>query len=205
MKNRAILLDYGGVVADHYCQPATRQLAELLGVDERELDSLVSERTPHGAAFRLNRIGPEEFWETVATKLKSLSSSFDWKEAQELWAETYVPNRQVLTLMQDLRLTRAWKVGILSNMDRCRFDHVMGLMDWSAWCDVFVSSWEIGAMKPALKPYEFSIEALGCGAEPESVLYVDDRAEHVRAAMLAGCQGCVFESVEALRLRTSGG
>lgn len=198
MVKRAILLDYGGVVADHYCEPATTELAELLGVGSGDVESLVSERTPHGAAYRLNSITPEEFWLTIAEKRHAGACAFDWRRAQLLWAETYVVNPLVLDLMKHLKTRRGWMVGVLSNMDRLRHAYVMRLLNWSEYCDVFVNSWQLGAMKPDLRAYEHSLEMLGFEKDPGHVLYVDDRSEHVRAAVLAGCQGCVFESLDAL-------
>lgn len=203
MNTKAMILDYGGVVADHYCEPATSRLAETLGVDRMVLESLVSERSLHGRAFRLDQISPEQFWRAIDNLRPRGAPAFSWDEAQRLWAESYVPNTDVLAIMQQARQS-GWSIGVFSNMDRWRTRHVSGLLDWSVYCDAFICSSEIGSMKPERDAYLAAVTRLGCRRSPNGVVFVDDRVEHVSAAIAAGCQGLLFESADALAARTIG-
>lgn len=131
--------------------------------------------------------------------MRKRAGALDWRNAHRLWAESYIPNGAVLELMWSARVKSKWKVGILSNMDEARFQHVWELIDWSRYCDLFLCSWEIGILKPNHKFYRIAIDRLSPGMSPDKVLYVDDRFEHVAAASGVGCQGYVFDSAEGLR------
>jgi putative hydrolase of the HAD superfamily len=66
--------------------------------------------------------------------------------------------------------------------------------------DVSCYSCELGAAKPA--PAFFAAAALRIGAEPATILFVDDKAENIvgaRAAGLAAEQWCLGDGHDALR------
>src|SRR5438552_991824 len=98
-----VLCDYGGVVADHYSEPYESQLAELLGVGRQRLRSLLSERSPHGRAYRLDQLTMKEFWSEVIQGAGKVDPGTSIELLQELWARTYIPNQAVLSLLSYLR------------------------------------------------------------------------------------------------------
>jgi putative hydrolase of the HAD superfamily len=185
-----LLFDYGGVIADHYCEPATSLLAELLGVTRKESLELVSERVDAGIDFRLSRITKAEFWNRIREKVPN--KNFSDNEAQELWASSYIPNQAMLNLLNYVRCTYGIHTAILMNEDVDRFEHVQGLTDWSKHVDFFVSSHETGFLKPQKEAYLAAAERWGVNVD--QILYIDDRAGHVEAAQALGMKGHTFQN-----------
>lgn len=188
--HKYLLLDYGGVVADHYCEPFTSMLGELLGVSRIKTQELISERSELGKAYRLNKIGLEEFWDGVREQVPN--KGFDPQHAQELWARSYIVNEAVLSFLGYVRASYGTQVALLMNEDKDRFEYVHRQRDWSNYVDFFLSSHETGLLKPQKEVYELA--AIRWGVDPSEILYIDDRDGHVEAAKAVGMEGHVFKN-----------
>jgi len=184
-----IMCDYGGVVADHYSEPYLSQLATELGTDRRGARDLVSERAPHGIAYRLDQIGKTEFW--AAVRKLSPRKSFDDDVVQELWARTYIPNAAVLSLLHHVHSFHGVNIGIVMNEDRGRYEFILREFPTEMQPFIMVPSFEVGFVKPDPPMYDVVLERCGRTHRPDRVLYVDDRKTHVDPAIARGMQGHV--------------
>jgi HAD superfamily hydrolase (TIGR01509 family) len=63
--------------------------------------------------------------------------------------------------------------------------------------DVVVSGAE-GVVKPDPRIYQIALDRMGCPA-PETVLFIDDRLDNIRAAEAAGMVGHLFEGAKTVR------
>ena len=187
-----VLFDYGGVVADHYSQPYLSQLSKLVGAPSNEILMQLSEKTPHGKAFRLASVSKEEFWNTVRSNLHVAPFPID--QAQLLWAKTYVPNEAMLKLISFLRVEVNVAVGLVLNEDEHRLAYVRKELDSVNRFNYVLASCELGALKPEVGFYERIAEICPPAKERGRVLIVDDRESHVAAPIACGFQGYHFTS-----------
>lgn len=193
-----LILDYGGVVADHYCEPFQGRLASVLGVSRQKARELVSERSSAGRLYRLDKIEKFQFWRQVMIDAKA--RGLDENLLQELWAKTYIINSSVLSLIQYLKSTLGVQIGIIMNEDKWRYKYVLDTYSLDTETSFITVSFKVGSLKPEKKIYEIALAQAGRINNPEKVLYVDDRHTHVEAAMKCGMKGHTFINAGELSL-----
>lgn len=186
------VFDYGGVVSFHYCEPWQGNIGKILGVNPKQVNSLLSESSPQGRDYRLGHISREEFWATVSEKAGVKDA--DMEELERNWANSYQIDQRMLEVMQRLRDELKLNVGILSNSDKYRQEHIESTYGLSQKVDFIVSSHQHGVIKPEKEAYLKLLEVVGRIDAPEKVLYVDDRPQHVGSAAVLGIQGYVFSA-----------
>jgi putative hydrolase of the HAD superfamily len=87
-------------------------------------------------------------------------------------------------------------LGLLSNIPPELAAEFLQRHAWLGQFAVLGFSCRIGHVKPEPAAFEWCIRTLG--AEPSTILFVDDREENVRAARASGMQGHVFTDVATL-------
>ena len=134
MRNDIILFDYGGVVAKDHQDPAEKELMDIFNVDRKTINSLLSEKTEHGAAFREGKISEKEFWDTVylLSKFKG-KCSYTYSELSTLFAKTYEMNMNLLDIIQKIR--ERYIVGILTNIDYARSCYLVNQLNINIFFD----------------------------------------------------------------------
>ncbi|HAO52446.1 TPA: hypothetical protein DCQ85_03180 [Candidatus Magasanikbacteria bacterium] len=192
---KLILLDNGGVLSDHYQQPHHKDLADILGVDEEKLKALLSEKSPHGEAYRKNLISREEFW-SIVVKLSGSVADLDYSQLEKLWAESYQVNSHIVDILKRYRNVGV-KTGLLSNADTYRKKHMEERH--ASFLDYSIVSSDVGSLKPEKEIFEKAIEKAGIPSK--NIIYVDDRESHANKATELGMQGEVFSTLEDLKLK----
>ncbi len=192
---KLILLDNGGVLSDHYQQPHYKELADMLGVDEKKLKALLSEKSPQGEAYRKNLISREEFW-SIVVRLSGAVADLDYSQLEKLWAESYQVNSGIVAVLHRYRNVGV-KTGLLSNSDEYRKKHMEERH--SGFLDMSIVSSDIGSIKPERKIFEKAIEK--ANIPPKDIIYVDDKESHANKASELGIQGEVFSTLEDLKLK----
>lgn len=198
MTTTVILVDYGGVLANHYQDPAEATLSALLGADRATMRALLSEKSNHGRAFREARIDEAEFWKEVIRCLGKMRTECPEDAVlSRLWAETYRLDEQVLLLLNNAR--RVCRTGILSNIDEARSRYLTTVLNIEERIDIYLPSYRLGVTKPSPLVFARATSLVGERFGKSRILYVDDREEHVAAAAAAGWDGIVFSGLEGLR------
>ncbi len=192
---KLILLDNGGVLSNHYQQPHHKDLADILGVDEEKLKALLSEKSPHGEAYRKNLISREEFW-LIVVKLAECVADLDYSQLEKLWAESYQVNSDIVDVLKRYRNVGI-KTGVVSNSDQYRKKHME--KRHSDFMDYSIISSDIGSLKPEKEIFMKAIEK--ANMSPKNIIYVDDRESHAKKATELGMQGEVFSTLEDLKLK----
>jgi len=104
------------------------------------------------------------------------------------------PNTQLLRLLDDLRAT-GMKTAVLSNtIDIYREIQERAGIGRNDGFDPVIYSWRVGLRKPDPRIFELALKELG--ATPEQVIFIDDKAEHIRAAGLIGMKTILFKDNE---------
>jgi HAD superfamily hydrolase (TIGR01509 family) len=194
---KLILLDNGGVLSDHYQQPHHKDLADILGVDEEKLKALLSEKSPHGEAYRKNFISREEFW-SIVVRLSESVADLDYSQLEKLWAESYQVNSEIVAVLKRYRNVGV-KTGVIANSDKYRKQHMEEKHKHSSFLDYSIISSDIGSIKPEKEIYEKAIEQ--ANISPKNIIYVDDRENHAKKATEIGMQGEVFSTLDDLKLK----
>lgn len=188
----ALIVDYGEVVS--LPQPVADRAAmeAAAGVD------------PAGfwAAYWAERSGYDrgrsggEYWRRVADRCGARWSA---AQVQQLWSADVAswlrPDPEVVDLLGALA-ARGVRLGLLSNAPH----GIAGALRASPLLAPFtaaVFSCDIGACKPEPAAYTRALEAVGAG--PGGALFVDDRAENVQAAEVAGLTALHYTGPAGLR------
>jgi putative hydrolase of the HAD superfamily len=104
-----------------------------------------------------------------------------------------IPTVRVVTQLKGVR----HRIGLLSNTSPDHFEFCrekFGVL--RELFDVYVLSYEVGAMKPDRKIYDAAIAQAGVPAE--RIFYVDDREENVAGAKIAGIDAVLFTGADRL-------
>src|SRR5262245_29040448 len=101
MRTRAVLLDFGNVIAFFDHRKACRQLAALSSrsLDPDEIYAAIFE-TPIEADYDTGRISTNQFLDTLRATLRLRASDADIGEA---WSDIYSPNEAMTTTIGVLK------------------------------------------------------------------------------------------------------
>ncbi|GAA0441336.1 HAD family phosphatase [Streptomyces olivaceiscleroticus] len=187
-----VLFDLFGVLACHQRPGAMDRMAALSGAPPDAFTTAYwTLRRPYDAGERT----AFQYWTAVLDSL-SLTAGPDTIEELRLadidsWSR--VDDRMV-TYAQSLRERAA--VALLSNIPADHADAFRTAQPWLRHLDHVAFSGKIKAAKPDPAAFRHCVAALH--ADPADFLFVDDRAENVRAAQATGMNGHLFTGREEL-------
>lgn len=182
---KAAIFDVGGVLVRTYDQGGRRQWEARLGLESGSLARLVFD-SQVGRQAQLGQASSQEVWSWVGTQLR-LSPDELTTFKRDFWAGDRVDQE----LCDSIRgLHTDYLTAMLSN-SWARDGRAMAEKFGFADCfDVFVTSAEVGVMKPAARIYHAVLERLG--VSPSEAIFVDDFIENVQAARRLGMHAVHF-------------
>lgn len=188
-----VIFDYGGVLVAHQSKDDVDQLAGIAGIPVDLFDQLYwADR----AAYDRGDIEGVEYWRHLG---QEAGKNLDEATIHSLighdsaaWMKFY---GAMYDFVDELRADGK-RVAVLSNMPKDlglaiklegfgfhNFDHV-------------TLSYEVRSAKPDTAIYQHCLQ--GIGTAPESTLFLDDRAENIRAAQILGIQAVQFTNPEEM-------
>ncbi|HSS51201.1 MAG TPA: HAD family phosphatase [Thermoanaerobaculia bacterium] len=185
---KALIFDFGNVVAFFDHRKACRQLASLA-------KNLVAEDAVYQAVFgtslELNfdcgKIPAHEFIERLRMTLDLTASD---ETIVKAWCDIFWPNDEVVSLLPRLKKSSA-RLVLASNTNELHFQWALNQFAEPLACfEDFVLSYRIGSRKPALAFFRRCVEA--ARAAPDDCIYVDDRPDFVDVARSMGMTGFVY-------------
>jgi putative hydrolase of the HAD superfamily len=188
-----VIFDYGGVLVAHQTKEDVEQLAGIAGIPVDVFNQLYwADR----AAYDRGDVEGVEYWRHLAEQAgkhlddAAIHSLIGHDSAA--WMKFY---GAMYDFVDQLR-AEGKRVAVLSNMPKDlglaiksegfgfhNFDHV-------------TLSYEVRSAKPDAAIYRHCLE--GIGTAPESTLFLDDRAENIRAAQLLGIQAKQFTNPDEM-------
>ena len=127
--------------------------------------------------------GQGEYLPLLAARLAEFGVSAPVEQAyRDVW-QRIDPDRASLAIVQALR-ANGDGVHLGTNQERHRAAHMRVALGYEALFDVSCYSCDLGVTKP--DPGFFAAAARRIGAEPSSVLFIDDSARNVEGARAAG-------------------
>ncbi|MDP6670994.1 MAG: HAD-IA family hydrolase [archaeon] len=183
---KAIILDFGGVLATRGCWPAlAEKFSASLGIDEQLiLNHLYGQEHP----LLRGKQSTAEFWEQ---NLRGIGITFD--EFEKAFVHWYQLNQEVLKLA--LELKKKFKLVILSdNFDAVtptiRSDPALKIFD-----KMFFSN-EMHKIKQDAGVFEEVLEKIKL--KPKDCVFVDDHKENFVRAKELGIKCVLFTGVESI-------
>ena len=196
-KIKAVVLDFGGVMARVYRPERFQHLEESLGLEPQSLSEILW-RSPEWRLAEVGAIGEQEYWRRIAPRL-GFHTQAEWTQARirdlqrALFGDVEVdPN--MIALIRGLR--SRYRTGLLSNTSANQPQRLIQRYKLEGLFDVVVLSAAVGLAKPNPAIYRLTLQRLGTA--PETTIFVDDHEPTVAAAEEQGIQGVRFTGYEAL-------
>lgn len=189
-KIRAIIFDWGGVLAEDPAPKLFEYCAKALGVSVEQY--LISFNICLND-FQTGRVTEQQFWLNMTSRL-----NVPMPKANSLWSDAfktaYKPRQEMFSLVGQLRETGV-KTALLSNTEK----PVVELIHRQKYdmFDVSVFSCLEGTAKPERKIYELTLDRLGTQAG--QTLFIDDRQDFIDGAKQVGLETILFKDVNQLK------
>lgn len=127
--------------------------------------------------------GQGEYLPLLAARLTEFGVSASVEQVyRDVW-QRIDPDRASLAIVRALR-ANGYGVHLGTNQERHRAAHMRVALGYDALFDVSCYSCDLGVTKP--DPGFFAVAARRIGAEPSSILFIDDSARNVEGARAAG-------------------
>ena len=180
---RVVLTDFDGVIR-HWPAAVTASVEDRHGLQRGSLARTAFDPSILDDAIT-GRVTDSEWRSEVARRLGAETDEATARSAVTAWSTSRgVVDQAVLRVLQAARSVAA--LGLVTNATT-RLDDDLARLGLSDAFDFVVNSSAVGCAKPSRRFYEHA--ARRCGCEPGAVLFVDDRAENVDAAIDFGFHG----------------
>lgn len=195
-RSPVFVFDFGGVVIKWRSNnPIFDYVARRYGVPRAEMRRVLGAELP---GLESGKVSIREFLEDALGQFGRRLRRGD--SPDEIWTrefERLVELRSgTVKLIASLR-SKGYQVYLFSNtsLPHARFVRRKG---WDRLFDGFITSCELGSMKPEKAAFERALERIG--VPPSLVVFIDDKEENVRGARKAGIRWAfTFTSLARLR------
>jgi len=189
---RAVVVDFGGVIALEPTAEAIDRLCACCGLDP---GGFVERWYEHRLRYDCGELTAAEYWRLTGVAGESRLDEVLVADA-DAWARC---DPALVAWLGALRRSGV-RTALLSNMPREQWHGLAPRFgEWLPYLDEVTLSFELGTAKPDVRIYRHCLERLG--VEPEEALFVDDRAENVAAARALGMHAVQYTGVDDLRSR----
>ena len=193
MSIRAVVFDYGGVLARSPMLDDFRPVADEIGLTwEMYREGFAQYRL----AYDSDLLTCADMYRKIAANNR-LSMTDDQcgricRADDESWLH---PIPETLAWMKALKAD-GYRIGILTNMATKFFDRCVSRVfaEHIALADALVVSGKAGVSKPDARIYRIMEDRIG--VSPEQILFFDDNPCNVEEAKLCGWKAAIFKSVE---------
>ncbi len=190
-KIRAVVFDFGGVLAEEGFREGLKAIARKNGLDPEEFYRFVTEYI-FQCGYLTGQSNEGAFWEGLR-KIKGIRGTDEQLRGEVL--RRFVLRPEMLQLVKALR-QRGLKVAILSDQTNW-LDEINEREGFFHLFDHVFNSYHIHRSKREVSLFKTIAGHLGLS--PEEVLFIDDNPDNVQRARGAGLKGVVFEGVNELK------
>lgn len=185
MKIKAVLLDFGGVIAEEGFQQGLYAIADKFGLDRKRFFQLANEAV-YDSGYVTGKGSEKDYWNTVRKHSGIIAP--DEELRQEILSR-FIPRDWMIEIVRSLQ-----QQGLITAI----------LSDQSDWLDLLDSryhffqyfnavfnSYHLGKTKRDATVFAEVLQELK--VEAGEALFVDDNIDHIARAVAAGLQTCLFE------------
>lgn len=189
---KTVLFDMGNVLVFFSHERMCEQIGELCNKTAAETRQLLMES------------GLQHQFETGQLTLNDLHQRFQQLMDQEISVEElnrassdiFWLNESMPALLEELK-GLGLRLVVLSNTSVPHFEFVQNNFSILEYFDDFVTSFEVGALKPDPAIYQAALGKIQC--EPHECIYTDDIEDYVKAARSHGLHAETFTTTENFR------
>jgi putative hydrolase of the HAD superfamily len=193
---KTLLFDNNGVFTTNDAEGTYKNLAELFGVDEKDLK-------PNQDYIALDldegKITTAEFYRLMQ---KQLNTNLEHDDIKRVHLSSYKVKPEMKAYVRSLK--DRFELAMLTNFgdyfDEANKDFWQ-LEEVFEPEKIFLSA-KVGLRKPNREFYEFALGELG--RRPEEVIFIDDKRENVEAAEKLRMRGIVFKDLAQFRAELDG-
>jgi epoxide hydrolase-like predicted phosphatase len=181
-----VIFDVGGVLVRTHDQSGRRKWEKRLGLEPGRMAQLVFD-SQLGRQAQLGQATLGEIWDWLGGRF-GLNPRELVDLERDFWAGDRV-DRDLCNYIRDLRAQ--YRTGLLSNTWARDGRAMAEGFGFAESFEAFVTSAEIGVMKPDPRIYHVILERLGL--VPAAAIFVDDFVQNVEAARELGMQAIHFD------------
>ena len=191
---KAIVFDYGGVIAFFQDGEAIKDMANLAGIDFSLMNRIYWDNRSIYDQGLVNGIG---FFKSILADVgvfadPPLLESLITRDV-ESWSHL---NPESVELISDLKKS-GFKIGILSNIVKEFLERRAETLHVFTLVDTMVFSCDVGCVKPDEKIYRLLLSELDCKAE--ECVFFDDLEINVKAARALGIKAFLWKNPSEAR------
>lgn len=173
---KAFLFDLGNVIIPFDNYIAARKIKKYTKRSVQEIYDIIFD-SPIVKDFSEGKINPKEFFSGIKGIL-GLNENITYPKFKSIWNSIFLEeNKDVSSLIKKLMLN--YKVIIVSNINEIHYEYIEKNYDIMKEINEKVLSYKIGVNKPHSKIYQIAIRKTQ--AKPESIIYIDDREDLIKA------------------------
>jgi len=182
MKIENIIFDLGNVLIDVDFTVFYQKLGYFPKPDELKKAKQVITK------FEAGQIAVDRFIEEL-NEHWNLQLNVD--EFKQIWTNLFSANQQMIALAEDL--SKKYPVYILSNTDEIHFPYIWNkFSELHFFQDRLLLSYQLGTVKPNPEIYQSACQKYDLN--PETTVFIDDKAENVASACSLGFRGIVHKN-----------
>ena len=185
-KIKAVLFDFGKVLADFNFDPAFKKLSKNIRKDASHIEDFFR-RSGLEVLYDGGKITSAQFYRAVK---KGLGHSLSFKEFEAIWNNIFKEDRRMTALLGRLKKKR-YRLVLISNTNAMHFEHLRGRYAFLDHFDKHILSFKEKTRKPDERIYRKAAKA--CGAHPHEIFYIDDREDLTEAAKELGFHTFTFK------------
>ncbi len=190
-KIRAVLFDFGGVLAEEGFRNGLLKLARLQKLDPEAVCETGREAV-HESGYVIGKGSEEEFWKIMRERTGLKGSDRDLSDTV---LASFILRPRMLEFVRLLR-ARGFITAIVSDQTDW-LERLDRRDNFFRECDRVFNSFRLGKCK--LDPSIFDDVAQELGIAPAEALFTDDTSGHVTRAKSRGMHGIVFEDEDRFR------
>ena len=185
MKIQAVLLDFGGVIAEEGFQQGLYAIAELFGLDKKRFFQIANEAV-YNSGYVTGRGSENDYWNEVRAHTGIIAS--DEELRQEILCR-FIPRDWMLESVRKIR-QQGVVTAILSDQSDW-LDQLEARFHFFQYFDAVFNSFHLGKTKRDPTLFSETVQTLHVNAG--DALFVDDNIGHIDRAAAAGLQTHHFE------------
>lgn len=188
MSIEAIILDFGGVIAEEGFQEGLYAIARKFGLDQKRFFQLANEAV-YSSGYVTGKGTEKDYWNDVRTHSNIVAPD---EELREEILSRFIPRDWMLQTVRSLK-QQGIITAILSDQSDW-LDQLDEKYHFFQYFDHVFNSFHLGKTKRDPSSFADALQKLG--VEADKTLFVDDNIDHIDRATAAGLQTHHFEGRE---------
>jgi putative hydrolase of the HAD superfamily len=190
-KYSTIVFDLGNTLIRFDHSISAKKIANLFHLDSKKIYDTFFD-SPITRAFEKGEISPKEFHKRASLLL---GVRMPFKDFTDIWNDIFWEDKEVCELARQLK--KSYKLFLLSNVNRLHFEYIQKKFDIIKIFDEVILSFMVGAIKPDRVIFEDVIRR--AGNDRTKLLYIDDREDLIKEALLLGIDSIRCEGAGKLK------